>query len=192
MKTKINRLILALILPVLASADSGAREQAFVNDAEPDAPSSIEDAERWKESKTPMPPWPKGGDLVAFEISGAPSTLKLAIDRKSLSVGRDRVVRYTLVATTGSGTENVSFEGIRCTLNGEYKIYGYGIDGRIKPAPETDWLPIDKTGFDRYRYDLWRYHLCVHRTTSPRPKKDMIRSLQGRNDAQGSTGFMTD
>ncbi len=80
------------------------------------------------------------------------------VDTKHLSVGKDEVVRYTLVARSNSGASNVSFEGIRCTLNGDYKIYGYGTGNRLKPAAEMDWRRVGKSGPESYRDDLWRYH----------------------------------
>ena len=190
MKYPLILAILVLILPALASCSKSgsSRETSFVNDAEPDAPSSVREAAAWKELKTPLPPWPKDGDLAKLEVSEASNSLTFLVDTKNLSIGKDQVIRYTLVVRSPSGAENVSFEGIRCTLNGDYRIYAYGSGNQFKPAAETDWLSISKSGPQSYRDDLWRYHFCVRRSTTPRPQKEMIYSLTsgvaGRDDAQ--------
>ncbi len=183
---------LVLVLPLIAACSGGSRENLFVNDAEPDAPSSITEGAAWKELKSPMPPWPNDSDLADFEVSNPTTSLKFFVDTKHLSVGKDEVVRYTLVARSNSGASNVSFEGIRCTLNGDYKIYGYGTGNRLKPAAEMDWRRVGKSGPESYRDDLWRYHFCVRRSTTPRPVKDMIRSLKGSVMDGADTGFLTD
>jgi hypothetical protein len=47
------------------------------------------------------------------------------VDRPSISVGADGVVRYTLIAVSPLGAENVSFEGVRCKSR-EHKTYATG------------------------------------------------------------------
>lgn len=182
------------LLPLLAlfATTAAHAERLFIDEPEPIAPRSIGEREPWKEGAAKLPPWPDDGDLVEFELDGAPSPMRFYIDGKNLNVGTDGVVRYTLVIESRSGTRNLSFEGIRCTLKGAYKVYAYGEDGKFNRTPEGDWLPISGGGHDRYHQELHRHHLCVPLKLEPRPKKDMLRALKGRIDPRANTGFLSD
>lgn len=185
--------LLPLFLALASLGAMAARDDAFVPDAEAPAPSDIQEGAAWKESKSPPPPWPSDADLQEFTLeSPEPDPFRYFIDKKHLAIGPDGVVRYTLVAEASSGTRNVSFEGLRCTPRGKYKIYAYGVGGRFSAVDSSDWEPIAAPQADTYRKDLWRYHFCVPREFKPRPKKDMIRSLQGHIAPRQNTGFQAD
>jgi hypothetical protein len=115
------------------------------------------------------------------------------IDGRTLSVDtRDGVVRYTLVAESTSGARNVSFEGIRCTLKGAYRIYGYGTGDGFSPIGPSDWATIPAHGTEAFRRDLWRHNFCVPRETRPRTKQEILRALGGSGGSRSSTGFQAD
>jgi hypothetical protein len=71
-----------------------------------------------------LPAWPAAPDLVSFDVSGVAPHF-YAIDLKSISVGRDAIVRYTLYVKTRGGSLNVSYEGMRCET-AQRKIYALG------------------------------------------------------------------
>lgn len=75
----------------------------------------------WKEAETPPPPAFDVSRLIPFEVS-AGSGLKFGVDPATLSIGKDGVLRYVVVARSSSGTINAMYEGIRCST-GEYKTY---------------------------------------------------------------------
>ena len=190
-----SRLTLAalLLLPGLAWGANVGRDDAFVPDPESVRPKSIEEGEAWKEGRVTLPPWPSDSDLQEFEPDGPPGPFRFYIDTRHLSTDtQGAVVRYVVVAESGSGTRNVSYEGIRCTLRGGYKVYAYGAGGRFAEAEETDWLPIPTTGSEAYREDLWRNRFCVPRETRVKPVREMIRSLKGRGVPREHTGFQAD
>ena len=88
------------------------------------------------------PAYFKESDLIEFEVSRT-SSMRFFIDRASLSVGKDLVVRYTLVARSPQGAENVTYEGIYCR-NGTHRVYALGQrDGSWKPV-SLDWTATDK------------------------------------------------
>jgi hypothetical protein len=63
--------------------------------------------------------------LVEIKLQISASTdFRYFIDWASVSAGEDRIVRYVLVARSPSGSENVTFEGIRCPK--EYRVYAVG------------------------------------------------------------------
>jgi len=66
-----------------------------------------------------LPPLPREADLIEFDA--APSGVRFLIDRSSIGLGDD-LVRYTLVAQSAAGAQNVSHEGIRCST-AEVRIY---------------------------------------------------------------------
>lgn len=83
-----------------------------------------QEAKSWHEEHFALPPYPKPKNLIEFD-AGPTTDFRFFVDSASLSVGTDGVVRYVLVARSPQGTENVSFEGLRCST-GEYKIYATG------------------------------------------------------------------
>jgi hypothetical protein len=84
-----------------------------------------ENAERLKQSgeQAVTPPALDRSRLVELKLERE-AGFRYFLDAASVSVGADRIVRYTLVARSPSGVENISFEGLRCP--GEYRIYAVG------------------------------------------------------------------
>lgn len=153
----------------------------------------VVEGEAWKEGALTLPAWPRDPDLVEWVPEGPDTGLRYFIDSASLRLDPSaEVVRYTLIVEAPSGTRNVSYEGIHCTLRGAYKVYAYGIDGRFDRAPPADWAQIPEVGSESFRDDLHRHRFCVPRETQARPVKDMIRALRGRVSATESTGFQAD
>lgn len=74
----------------------------------------------FQETSVPLPVPPLDRDAIPFRVGQ--STLTFAVDPKSVSIGSDEVVRYTVIITSPSGARNVSFEGIRCETR-ERKLY---------------------------------------------------------------------
>jgi len=117
-------------------------------------------AERnWQEGVVALPPYPVAQNLLEFFVSAATS-FRFFIDGSSVSVGPDRVVRYTLVARSAEGVENVSFEGMRCSA-GTYRIYATGRrDGVWSTARLMDWRPIQVSSVARWHDALRREYFC--------------------------------
>lgn len=169
-----------------------AARNAFVTDAEPPVPSSVQAGTPWKEADSTLPPWPQDADLVELVPDGPDSALRYFIDTANLRIGSDAVVRYTVVAEGRSGTRNLSVEGIRCTPRGAYKTYAYGAGERFVPIESDEWLEISADVGERWRQDLWRFHFCIPQAFAPRPRIDMVRSLEGRISPRQNMGFLPD
>jgi hypothetical protein len=185
--------LLPLCLPLLLAGSAAHATGNFELDPEPMRPQGIRETPEWKEGALTLPPWPQDADLVAFVPEGTESPFRFFIDGRSLKVDASgSVVRYTLVVASGSGVRNVSYEGIRCTLKGAYRLYAYGSNGRFIATPGSDWLPIPETGTESYRDDLHRHRFCIPRETRPRPVKGILRALRNRGGARESTGFQAD
>lgn len=85
-----------------------------------------------EEQAVALPPYPSRGELLEFSRRPT-SEFRFFIDASSLSVA-DGIVRYTLVARSAAGAENVSYEGMRCET-GEVRIYAVGRDGGWSGKP---------------------------------------------------------
>jgi hypothetical protein len=186
-------LFLALATALTLSCLPAHGENNFELDPERVGAKHIVQGEAWKEGALTLPAWPRDSDLVEWVPDGPGTGLRYFIDTANLRLDPSGdVVRYTLAVEAPSGTRNVSYEGIHCSLRGAYKVYAYGIDGRFDRASPADWAPIAETGNESFRYDLHRHRFCVPRETQARPVKDMIRALRGRVSATESTGFQAD
>jgi len=121
-----------------------------------------ENTQPWQESTIELPAFPQKENLLEFEVSGT-ATMRFAIDAKSISVGNDSVVRYTLVSRSPSGAENISYEGIRCESY-EKKLYAFGQkDGSWSRARRDQWDVITGTSANRQHAALARDYFCTHK-----------------------------
>ncbi|HIP79432.1 MAG TPA: hypothetical protein EYH07_13355, partial [Kiloniellaceae bacterium] len=136
-----------LLLPALAAA----KERPFLDEPRPMTDrTDIEEPEYWKEGATQLPPYPPDEGLQPVEVDEPDSQFRYFIDPGSLSIGKDEVVRYTLIIESKAGARNISYEGMRCDAH-QYKTYAFGSSGRWTPLREPRWLPIRET--ERFRYD---------------------------------------
>ena len=86
---------------------------ASVSAAQANFEEDFDDGEKpWQEIAVQLPAPPVAANLVPFFVS-ATATQEFAIDAKSLTLGSDGVIRYSLVTTSTSGAKNISYEGIR-------------------------------------------------------------------------------
>lgn len=132
-----------------------------------------EDRKPWKEIEARIPTYPRTGDLVPFE-AGAASPHRFYVDARSLSVGEDGVVRYTLVIKAAGGATNVTFEGIRCELR-QQKYYAVGrADGNWVRARNPQWRRIEHQDVNRHHHMLYSDFLC----SGKQPVKSVREVLQ--------------
>jgi len=85
------------------------------------------------------------------------------VDGASLSVGKDGVVRYTLVARSPLGAESVSFEGMRCDPR-EVRSYAFGRADRSWSRRDTPWRPIAQRSVQRWHNALATEYFCPGET----------------------------
>lgn len=124
----------------------------------------LDEKSNWVENKVDaLPPLPQDANLLPFEVSGN-TPLHFAVDRNSLSVGSDGVVRYTVVVTSPSGARNVNYEGIRCDTY-EWRQYA-GLN-----ADHDGWDQTVANGFTRiengtlnaYQAALYQDYMCANK-----------------------------
>lgn len=154
----------ALLFPVVASA------QLFQRDPWDEEPLP-------QEEQITLPAAPLADNLLRFD-PGRLSTLHFYVDKASLSVGADRIVRYTLVVRGEGDARNVSYEALRCDT-GEQKIYAYGKrDGGWSAVSDPEWAPVDK---DFYRKTLFDDYFCPLGLTIRNPREGIDALVSGYN-----------
>lgn len=118
----------------------------------------------WTENKVEtLPPLPNARDLIGFDVSQN-TPLHFAVDGKSLDVGSDGVVRYTVVITSPTGARNVNYEGIRCDTY-EWKLYA-GLNADHDGWDRTvanDWTRIENGNLNAYHAALYQDYFCQNK-----------------------------
>jgi len=130
----------------------------------------------FKEGDLQLPAYPKKEALIEFRISD-PGSFRYFVDPAAISIGKDEVVRYTLVVRSSSGVDNVSYEGMRCS-SGSYKVFAYGNDGKWSPS-SGDWRDTAL----RWEFELRTRYLC--------PMKQQVQSVAEAIDALRRGGHPT-
>lgn len=138
---------LLLLLPLTVYAEWGQFDFEFENE------------KPWVELSAQLPPPPKPENLVGFVVSPATQNTHF-VDTASISVGEDKVVRYSVVIEAAGGARNVSFEGMRCAT-GERRLYAYGQpDGSWSKARNAKWEGIKFRSSLSYHKALYEDHFC--------------------------------
>jgi hypothetical protein len=113
----------------------------------------------WAEVAAQLPPYPKAENLIPFNVSSATQNEHF-VDAESISIGADKVVRYTVVIEAAGGAKNVSYEGMRCE-SGERRLYAYGHpDGTWSKARNAGWEDIKFRSLLSYRKALFEDVFC--------------------------------
>ncbi len=185
-------LLLFTALFTLGILDAGARERAFLDEPSSDR-SDIEEGETWKEGGIELPPYPEEADLVEFQVDDPLARFRYFIDGRHLKVGEDQVIRYTLVIRSSSGSDNVSFEGIRCSTK-TFKTYAFGNGrGELRPLKAPIWEQVKRNGPYRYHLSLRELYFCKPNQYEPYNAKEIVRLLgetpRRVDDVDNDTGF---
>ena len=137
----------------------------------------IPEEKPFKEDSLKLPPYPGDASLLEFRLRGATRN-RYFIDRDSVSLGEDRVVRYAMVIKTASGSTNVSYEGMRCKTS-EYKVYAFGTrDGKWVEARDPKWSAVGSTT-GNFHFGLWADYLCDSEAVNGNSVADLIVALKG-------------
>jgi hypothetical protein len=161
--------LLALTLAPLPAAAQWSPMPGFEADFE-------NDTKTWKEIQAQIPAYPKPENLVRVP-TGTATSHQFFIDTRSLALGEDGVMRYTVVAKTAGGATNVTFEGMRCQTR-ERKLYAIGrSDGNWVRARDSDWQRVVLRDLTPHHHTLYHQFFCTERTR-PTPVRLVIDALK--------------
>lgn len=133
----------------------------------------------WKELEAPPPPAFEVSRLVPFDVS-INSALQFGVDPATITIGRDGVVRYVIVARSSSGTVNAMYEGMRCST-GEVRTYArYNASGGWSRATGNEWRTMFGSPATRHTLMFARQGGCTG-NSAPRSVDDIVRSLRNQD-----------
>ncbi|BEV13558.1 CNP1-like family protein [Herbaspirillum sp. DW155] len=163
----------AVLACSLLAACAGTLAQSFDED--------FDDEEKpWQEIAVHLPPTPQEQNLAEFYLSPQ-ATMKAYIDVNSVSIGTDKVVRYTVVTKTQGGAVNVMYEGMRCET-WEKKTYAFGHpDGTWSRSRRDKWQPIRDIGVNRIDGALFKDYFCEGKIIAD---NENVKSIVGRLKSQ--------
>jgi hypothetical protein len=147
---------------------------AWLGSCAPTIPPPASETTAWRELAVSLPDYPKDEELLDARLGRPAQGYRYLVDGRSLGVGQDGVVRYTVVLASPGGARTVRHEGLRCQTR-EARLYGYDTGGqRLQAAASSAWGPLVSRGPDAYRNDLADFYFC---TFQGYPKDvDVIRS----------------
>ena len=143
--------ILSAIVGILAL--SACAKPPFKDEFESDKP--------WIEQMTQLPAYPEAKNLMAFD-AGAVTSNQYLVDTTSIKIGKDGVIRFTLVIKSSANATNVSYEGLRCATS-ERKLYALGRDDRTWAQPRvSEWQKLDLVRQFYAQRELAKNIFCPH------------------------------
>jgi hypothetical protein len=141
----------------------------------PDAFDDQRDEKSRTEPEVELPAFPENDDLIPFKV-GSATDKRFLIDKKSISVGSDEAIRYSVVVISSAGARNISFEGMRCST-GERRVYAFGRnDGTWSRARNSKWAGI-RGGGNSYPVALFSDYFCVIGQGTIMTPEDAIHAL---------------
>lgn len=174
------RLIMAMLVLAVGLAgcagSSAPRTRPEQRGMKEDIGGVIEE-KKFKEIEVVLPSYPEDSGLLQF-LPRRNSENHFYIDRNSVSIGADRVVRYSAIVKSPSGALTTSYEGMRCKTS-EYKVYAFGIkNGEWTTSHDAQWRKIPKMSGD-FRFALYKDYFCDLVAIAGRNEKDLIGNLTG-------------
>jgi hypothetical protein len=181
----IQAALLALATGVALAACRSA-EDRWLRVPDPDEQDTSEPAKR-AEDRVALPSFPADDRLLSFEIGGV-SRNAYFVDPDSISVGEDRVIRYTAVVVSPSAARSISYEGLDCT-HYAYKLYATGHpDGTWSEVKQPEWRPISFTEMNRYRIVLFTDFFCPKKVPVRTPG-EAVRALKSGGHARAADSY---
>ena len=132
---------------------------SFHTSADQELPYNAVEEIEWRESQVILPAFPEDENLVEFPV-GSMSKNWFGLDKSSVTIGADGVVRFTLVIKSPGGGTNATFEGINCSHR-QYRIYAIGRDDRTwLKLHNSEWILIENKPLNRHHAVLNREVFC--------------------------------
>ena len=144
-------LCLLAVIPSVASA--------YDEESTSGAPKYIDNSVPWQEQESGLPVYPERAHLLEVDAGTDGLQYTVYLDKRSIAIGDDRVVRYTVVLESSTGVWNVSYEGLHCGER-KYRRYAYGFDGAWQPLPDSQWSPVRGNGANAYRRVFYERYIC--------------------------------
>jgi hypothetical protein len=138
----------------------------------------------WTEIPLPPPPAFSKERLVTIDMPFHVS-VKVGVDPATISVGADGVVRYVVVMTNATGSNNAVYEGIRC-ITDEVKTYArLSASGQWNMLSNPAWRGLAENMPSKHAFAFARQGGCQNRlATSPQEIIAQLKAQQRRGITQ--------
>ncbi|WP_158935961.1 CNP1-like family protein [Burkholderia sp. S171] len=129
-----------------------------------------------------LPPLPQDANLLPITVSEN-TPLSFFVDKNSLSVGTDGIIRYTIVVKSPAGARNVNYEGIRCD-NYNWRLYASINEDQTgwDRAVENDFRRIENGELNSYHAALYQDYFCANKLPMG-PAKQIEQNIQMKRTA---------
>jgi len=130
----------------------------------------------WKELDVKPPTAFRTDKLVPIDMPRHVS-VKVGIDPDTVTISDDGIVRYVVVAVSGSGSINAAYEGIWCRA-GEVKTYARaGNDRQWNLVADPQWKGLTSSQPSMHALALARQGVCNGRSAAGHSPQDIVRKL---------------
>lgn len=145
---------------------------------------NIKDEPEWKEATSDLPPLPEEQNLAPIDAFEAREDFDYFVDRASIALGSDEVMRYSVVLRSKTGKVNVFHEGIRCATS-QARTYAYASSGgEFRRSANARWkLPL-ASGARGYQAYLANVIMCDRQGHAWQPSR-AIAALDAQYTAGG-------
>ncbi len=139
------------------------------------AQNAIPDQPDWVEAEAPPAPAFDASKLISVDVD-AQGSLRYGVDPATLSIGKDGIVRYVMVARSTGGAMTAMYEGLRCGT-AEYKLYARYNDSRWAPVTTPQWRSLYESARIKYPLALAKQGGCDNKAP-PTSVSDLVRQLK--------------
>jgi len=131
----------------------------------------------WKETEAPPPPAFNRSRLIPIEMPPYVS-LKFGVDPATMTITRDGIVRYVVVAANATGSVTAMYEGIRCAT-GDVKTYArYAANGQWSSVKDPQWQGLGDNLPSRHAMALARQGVCEGRSAAASSVAEIVNALK--------------
>ncbi|BBL34685.1 hypothetical protein Nstercoris_00927 [Nitrosomonas stercoris] len=163
MHAPINRRNLILCLTSILCLSACISQSKFID--------TLDYKKDWETIQANLPAYPQPADLLEFD-AGPTAQLRYFIDQQSISIDEQRVIRYTIVAQSAQGADNVAYEGIRCETR-ERKRYAFGNNETHTwvRAKNSQWQLLEMVTQSLAQRELAKFYFCPRGLVVGSPKE---------------------
>ena len=149
------------------SSDTGRSHAPLLSDPKEGPP---------PENAVALPAYPQQKDLLEFS-AGPVGSHRYFIDKQSILVGADGIVRYSVVVRAAGGATNTTYEGLRCATR-QKRLYAVGrADGKWVESKRSEWSEVRPWAPNEYQATLFTDFFCPGRLIV-RDREAALRALQ--------------
>lgn len=175
---KIVKTIMPLVIYGIVSAPAYALED--LNNDSFTGYADQEIAEPWRELSVTIPPFPNEKNLQQVPVP-AINSMRLSLDKTSIDLAQDGVVRFVYIIESQTGVRNVFYDGIRCATR-EYKTYAFGdTDSKFVVLQDAQWHDLPYHENNTFRYTLSKHYIC-DKSYVPRSPRAILRAIRLQDD----------